>query len=129
MKKLSILIICISLLAGSFTTVFSNSMDWGKNGHRAVGEIAEKYLSKRAKKNIMKLLDGRTLAFVSTYADELYSDDNYSEYKPWHYVNFPFDSTYEEHPKSEKGDIIVGIKPVKKFFEMNILPETKRYFI
>jgi len=97
--------------------MFSNSMDWGKNGHRAVGEIAEKYLSKRAKKNIMKLLDGRTLAFVSTYADELYSDDNYDEYKPWHYVNFPFDSTYEEHPKSEKGDIIVAIDTCKEVLQ------------
>jgi len=83
--------------------------DWGKTGHRATGEIAEKHLSKKAKKEIEKLLNGYSLAFVSNYADEIKSDNKYNKYYAWHYVNFPFDSTYESHPKSEKGDLIVGI--------------------
>ena len=33
----------------------------------------------------------------------------YDSYRPWHYVNFPFDSSYDKHPKSEKGDLIVAI--------------------
>jgi len=83
--------------------------DWGKTGHRVTGEIAEKYLTKKAKKEIDKLLNGYSLAFVSNYADEIKSDDKYKKYYTWHYVNFPFGSTYESHPKSDKGDIIVGI--------------------
>ena len=50
------------------------SIFWGKNGHRATGEIAEKYLNKRTKKRINKILNGQSLAFVSTYADEIKSD-------------------------------------------------------
>ncbi|RFN57623.1 S1/P1 nuclease [Marixanthomonas ophiurae] len=84
--------------------------DWGRNGHRATGEIAKKYLTKKAKRNIEKLLNGESLALVSTYADEIKSDSNYRKYGPWHYVNFPFESTYEEHDKNEAGDIIEAIK-------------------
>jgi len=94
-----------------FISVFSlkASEDWGKTGHRATGEIAEKHLSKKAKKELNLLLNGRSLAFVSNYGDEIKSDNNYRKYSPWHYVNFPFDSSYEAHSKSKKGDLIVGI--------------------
>ncbi|RMA58472.1 S1/P1 nuclease [Ulvibacter antarcticus] len=101
----------ISLL---FLIVFSAQTltatnDWGKTGHRVTGEIAQNYLSKKAQKKISKLLNGASLAFVSNYGDDIKSDDAYRSYSPWHYVNFPFDSTYEAHPKSEKGDLIAGI--------------------
>lgn len=84
--------------------------DWGPTGHRAVGEIATNYLTPDVKSLVEEILDGQSLALVSTFADEIKSDDRYKEFSPWHYVNFPFDTTYEAHPKSEKGDIIVAIK-------------------
>ena len=48
--------------------------DWGKTGHRVVGEIAEKYLDSKAKRAISDLLDGHSLAFVSNYGDDIKSD-------------------------------------------------------
>ncbi len=84
--------------------------DWGKTGHRVVGEIAEKYLDKKAKRAISDLLDGHSLAFVSTYGDDIKSDRKFDSYGPWHYVNFPFGTEYESHPKSKDGDIIQGIQ-------------------
>ena len=66
-------------------------------------------MSRKAKKEVRKLLDGHSIAYVSNFGDEIKSDRNYKEFSPWHYVNFPFDSTYEAHPKSDKGDLIVGI--------------------
>lgn len=83
--------------------------DWGRTGHRATGEIAEQHLSKKAKRAIQELLDGASLALVSTYGDEIKSDERFRSYGPWHYVNYPFDSSYETHPKSERGDLIQGI--------------------
>lgn len=104
-----------SLLIVVFVVLFSSvsltaSDDWGKTGHRTMGEIAAKHLSKRAAKKISALLGGESLAFVSTYADEIRSDDTYRKYGPWHYVNFPFGGRYENTPKNKKGDIIVGIQ-------------------
>ena len=83
--------------------------DWGRNGHRATAEIAEQYLSNRAMKKIRKLLGGESLAVISTFGDEIKSDERYRKYGPWHYVNFPFGSRYESHPKSDRGDLIMGI--------------------
>lgn len=105
MKKIYLLFVAFILISN--TSLASD--DWGKTGHRVTGEIAEQYLSKTAKKAIVSLLSGESLAFVSTYGDEIKSDDSYRKYGPWHYVNFPFDSTYETHPKSDRGDIIVAI--------------------
>ena len=92
----------------SFSTVLA-SEDWGKTGHRAIGAIAEKHLSKKAQKEITKLLNGQSLALVANYGDDIKSDRTYNHYGPWHYVNFPFGGKYETYPKSEKGDIIQGI--------------------
>lgn len=83
--------------------------DWGKTGHRVVGEIAEKYLDRKAQKAVTELLDGHSLAFVGNFGDEIKSNHKYDSFKPWHYVNFPFKGRYETHPKSEQGDIIMGI--------------------
>ncbi|EAS19248.1 putative S1/P1 nuclease [Flavobacteria bacterium BBFL7] len=83
--------------------------DWGKTGHRVTGAIAEQYLNKKARKAIAQLLDGESLALVSTYADDIKSDTLYRAYGPQHYVNIPFDKTYDTHPHSEKGDIIQAI--------------------
>jgi len=95
-----------------FLSVFNlqASEDWGAVGHRTTGEIAEKHLTRKAKKAIDKLLNGQSLAFVSTYGDEIKSDELYRPYGPWHYVNFPFGTTYDESLKSEKGDLVAAIE-------------------
>jgi hypothetical protein len=94
---------------------FSNSstekvLIWGKNGHRATGQIAEKHLTKRAKKKIDKILKGQSLAFVSTFADEIKSDRKYNKYYSWHYINMDLDETYETAKKNPQGDLVTGIK-------------------
>jgi predicted esterase YcpF (UPF0227 family) len=93
------------LLLPFFLMMNSNSEEavfWGKNGHRVTGKIAEKHLTRKAKKQIDKLLKGQSLAFVSTFADEIKSDRKYSKYYPWHYVNMDLDQTYEEAEKNPK---------------------------
>ncbi|MFK5981333.1 MAG: S1/P1 nuclease [Flavobacteriaceae bacterium] len=124
MKNLPLLILLLLLI-----TFSSNANDdWGKTGHRTTSEIAEKYLTKKAKKEIDKLLNGQTLAFVSNYGDEIKSDNSYRKFGSWHYVNFPFDSSYEEHPKSEKGDIIVGIQTCIDVLKNNVSTREDKIF-
>jgi hypothetical protein len=102
--------------------------DWGRNGHRVTGEIAQRNLSKKAAREIKELLDGQSLALVSTFADEIRSDNAYRKYAPWHYVNFPFDSTYETHPKSEKGDLYVAIHKCLEVLQDNNAPKDQKAF-
>jgi len=60
---------------------------WGEEGHRITGAIAERYLSPEAKAEIAKLVPGRSLADISTWADEIRSNHSYDWAKPLHYAN------------------------------------------
>jgi len=104
LKHISILLFFIFISNSCFSTPI-----WGPTGHRALGEIAEKYLKKRVKRKIKKLLNGESLAFVSTYADEIKSDKKYRAFYTWHYINFPFNTNYNDSDKNPKGDLISGI--------------------
>ena len=87
----------------------NNSPDWGSTGHRTIGVIAEKHLTKKTKKQIEKLLQGESLAFVSTFGDDIKSDSRYKKFYTWHFVNFPFNTKYEDSDKNPNGDIVNGI--------------------
>ena len=102
------------LLLIPFLLVMTSSTDeayfWGQNGHRVTGKIAEKHLTRKTKKCIDKILKGQSLAFVSTYADEIKSDRKYRDYNVWHYVNMDLDQTYEQAEKNPQGDLVQGIE-------------------
>ncbi|MCF6351049.1 MAG: S1/P1 nuclease [Flavobacteriaceae bacterium] len=116
MKYRILLILIIAFL----TTNYANTKPtWGKTGHRTIGKIAEKHLKKSVKRKIDKLLNGESLAFVSTYADEIKSDKNFNKFYTWHYVNFPFDTDYKDSKKNKKGDLITGIETCLKILKNN----------
>ena len=100
-------IILTLLLLCSFT--LNASDDWSETGHRVVGKIADQYLKPRTKRKIKKLLKNHSLAFVSTYADEIKSDKRFNEFYTWHFINMPLDSNYEDSEKSKSGDLVTGI--------------------
>lgn len=84
--------------------------EWGQTGHRVVGEIASQYLNKRAAKAVEKLLNGSSLAYVSTYPDEIKSDKHFDAYSPYHYINIPLGIDYNVSKASAEGDIYLGIQ-------------------
>lgn len=109
--KIFLLLLCV----GSFASTNNDSdFFWGQTGHRVVGEIAEQNLSNKARRNIEKILGSEGLAMVSTFADDIKSDRQYDDFKPWHYINFEDDETYEGSTKNPKGDLIIGIKKCKE---------------
>ncbi|QMU63276.1 MAG: S1/P1 Nuclease [Flavobacteriaceae bacterium] len=101
------------LLVGFFLitgyTTKATEIVWGKTGHRTVGVIASKHLTHKAKRKIRKLLKGQSLAFVSTFADEIKSDKKYNRFYTWHFINMPLDSNYKESDKNPAGDLVTGI--------------------
>ncbi len=64
-----------------------HSMAWGMLGHRIVGEIAARNLSKKAIKNIRKVLGNETIAMASNWPDFVKSDPAFKYLDNWHYVN------------------------------------------
>tara|TARA_B100000886_G_scaffold309413_1_gene243571 strand:- start:777 stop:1553 length:777 start_codon:yes stop_codon:yes gene_type:complete len=88
----------------------TNDISWGKTGHRVVGEVASKYISKNTRTSLDKILGGQSLAYISTYADEIKSDKKYSKYNVWHYANLNLNETYRSSYKNPNGDVVKAIK-------------------
>lgn len=101
MKKVAILL-CLFI---SFQ-VFG----WGLTGHRVVGEIAERHLTKKAKKALREVMGSETLAEAANWMDWVKSDKSYNHMSTWHYVTIPAGETYDDIEKEPKGDIIASIE-------------------
>lgn len=102
MKK----VVVTLFLIGTFITTFA----WGPTGHRVTGHIAERYLNKKAKRELDRILKGQSLAMASTWMDEIRSDSTYDFTSDWHWVTIPDGQTYEQAEKNKNGDLIMTIE-------------------
>jgi hypothetical protein len=116
MKQLITLILTLTFLT-SFQSYAGD--DWSATGHRVVGKIANQYLTSKTKRNIKKILNNKSLDFVSTFADDIKSDKRYNEFYTWHYINMPLDQNYEDSEKSSSGDLVSGINYCIKVIKDN----------
>jgi len=75
------------------TLLLSNDLlqAWGGQGHRLVGLIAAERLTPIARQHVAWLLDGQTLAEVSSWADSITAEQVQTSY--WHYLNIPPDAS------------------------------------
>lgn len=62
-------------------------MAWGLLGHRIVGEIADRHLTKKARRGIASILGNESPAISSNWADFIKPDSNYNYLSNWHYIN------------------------------------------
>ena len=74
-------------------------LSWGVTGHHAIGAIATNHLTPKAAAAIQGLLGTSTLADVSTWADEVRSQETYKHTGAWHYINMPLGLSYPEFKK------------------------------
>ncbi|NME68375.1 S1/P1 nuclease [Flammeovirga aprica] len=110
---LSLFLLSIIFLANT-----SNVWAWGQTGHRAVAQVAENHLSKKAKKELEMILgDSAYLPMVSTWMDDIKSDKKYSFMYSWHYINIDEGETFEEIERSPKGDIVKAIEDMTAILE------------
>jgi hypothetical protein len=99
----------VTILLITLTSTHANDF-WGPTGHRVVGEIATDYLKPSTNRKIKKLLDGQSLAYVSTYADEIKADERYKKFETWHYINIPMDADYDAEKRNKNGDLVSAIE-------------------
>ena len=90
------------LKVGLFAILFCSSQlvhAWGMTGHRVIAEIAENHLTRKAKKNIQKIIGNQKLAYWSNWPDFIKSDtlNKYQSTHSWHFVNAPGNLTYEAY--------------------------------
>lgn len=99
--------ILISLVA--MTLIATEGLAWGQKGHDVTCAIAEKHLTKRAKRHIKKVLEGKSIVYWANWLDNASHTPEYEHTKTWHYKNVNADQTYDEVPPFKDGDVVVAI--------------------
>jgi S1/P1 Nuclease len=78
----------IQLLVITFLIISISSFAWwGQNGHRIIGEIADSYLSNKARRAIRDILGDESIAITSNWPDFIKSDSTFNYLNTWHYIN------------------------------------------
>jgi hypothetical protein len=72
------------------------SMAWGAEGHRIAGQIADSYLTAKARAAIKAILGNESIAITSNWADFIKSDPNFNYLSSWHYIDMDKSYTYPE---------------------------------
>lgn len=103
-------VFCAFFILMLIPTTLHADVFWGKTGHRVVGEIAQDHLKPSTKRKLNKLLNGRSLAYISTFADEIKADDRYKKFNTWHYINIPLDQDYNPENRNPNGDLVSAIE-------------------
>lgn len=122
MKKSLIIFILVAFVSAS------KALAWGATGHRVTGWIAEKYLSKKARKELKKILKGESLAMLSTWMDDVKSDSAFDYMEEWHWATVPYGQTYEQSEKNPKGDIIMTLERIISELESGTLSPEQQLF-
>ena len=78
-----------TFLLASTLLITQYAFSWGVTGHRVIGEIAQDHLTKKAKKELRKLIGKETLAWWANWPDFIKSDSTWNHASPWHYVDLP----------------------------------------
>ena len=104
MKKIIVSILLVSISFGSFA--------WGPTGHRASGLVAQKYLNKKARKALERILSGQSLAIASTWMDEIRSDSTFNYTADWHWVTIQDGQNYDQSEKNPNGDVIQTLERI-----------------
>ena len=102
-NKMKLFITSLSII------VSLNCFGWGQTGHRVVGQIAQNHLSSMAQKAIQEIMGRESLAYASTWMDEIKSDNHYDHTHDWHWVTIPDGGNYVEADKNPDGDAVEAI--------------------
>lgn len=120
------------ILAGLFLAVSFQSNAWGLLGHRIVGQIAESYLTPKAKLEVIKILGTESIAMSSNWPDFIKSDSTMSYLSPWHYLNLKGGLSYTEVQAFLKSDTSINaytrINFLVKELKNKLLSKEKKAF-
>lgn len=83
---------------------------WGQKGHDVTCAIAEQHLSRKAKKQISEIFDGKSIVYWANWMDNASHTPEYAYTKTWHYKNIDANETYDTAAQNENGDVLTAIE-------------------
>ena len=113
MRFIAVSTACIMMMLSSLS-----SFAWGPKGHDVVASIAEQHLTKKTRKALNELLDGKSIVYYSSWMDNIQNSpqwkDGYDKTKTWHYANVDKGLTYQTMQKNENGDVVTSLTQLTK---------------
>ncbi|MCM1515859.1 MAG: S1/P1 nuclease [Paraprevotella sp.] len=100
----------VSLVCLAMFVAVAETYAWGQKGHDVTCTIASRHLSKKARKQIHRLLDGRSMVYWSNWLDNASHTPQYSYTKTWHYKNVDDGMAYENAPTEPQGDVVAALR-------------------
>lgn len=88
---------------------------WGVLGHRITGEIADSYLTPKARAEIKKILGDTTIAIASNWGDFIRSDSSFDYLDRWHYINLDSGLTRKQVQSYLDNDTATDVYTKTKF--------------
>ena len=130
MKRFKILLFTIAFI----TISISSFAWWGQNGHRIVGEIADSYLSSKARKAIREILGNESIAITSNWPDFIKSDSTFNYLSAWHYVNVKQGLTQNDFTAALGNDTLTNAYTKLNFLiaelkNKQLTPEKKQMYL
>jgi hypothetical protein len=114
------------LFVGLFISL--QALAWGPTGHRAVGEIAQKYLTPAASAKVSAILKGNSLARVANWPDEIRSEPKtYSYTYNWHYSTWA-DEAQDADENPANGLLMTSIREQLKVLKDETATDDKKVF-
>lgn len=120
LKVMSIKSIKKTILIALISYFPLNAMAWGLLGHRVVGEIAQSYLSKKAGREVKKILGHESLAMASNWADFIKSEPSYNYLGNWHYINLPAGLSSDQIQNSLQKDTATNVYTKIRFLSTEL---------
>jgi len=111
-----------------------HSAAWGTLGHRITGQIAESYLTPKARKAIYAILGDSMIAMSSNWGDFIRSDSAFKYADPWHYIDVEDRLSYEGMQAYLKQDTAIDAYTRLQFLTARLknkkLPlDTQRFYL
>ncbi|UJF21892.1 S1/P1 nuclease [Shewanella sp. OMA3-2] len=100
---------------------------FGRLGHQIIGQIAEDNLSENAAKNVHKFTQGKSLAQMSTWADEIRSKPKWRYTAPWHYISIADHENWSTVKRMPNGDILSSLAHFEKVLSDPHTTPTKKW--
>lgn len=103
---------------------------WGPKGHDVIASIAEAHLTRRAKKAIDDILEGKSIVYYASWMDNLKNSPQwaggYDMTNTWHYANVDEGYTYETMRKEPAGDVLTALELVMSKLRSGELSDSLR---
>lgn len=101
MKKL--ILLCLGLVISSV------AFGWGQKGHDVTAAVAERHLTRKAAREVRRVLNGQSPVYVSNWMDNASHTPMYAHTKTWHYFNIAPDGEIETTERLPEGDVLRAV--------------------